>query len=377
MAHETNRYCDGTARVITIGILGGGQLGRMTAIAAANLGYKTHIYCPETDCPASYVSSIFTCADYTDIAALDTFARSVDVITFEFENIPHESLLQLQAIKSVYPQPAILQKTQDRVLEKNFVQSCGIATAPYQAVNSLEDLQTAVAALDTPCVLKTRTLGYDGKGQYKIADNAPATLTTAWAAMHGQHAILEGFIEFSCEISVVAARTQHGEIALYAVTENSHKNHVLDESVVPARISDAVRVKAEAIAHTLAEAFDLVGVLAIEMFVTGAGDVLVNELAPRPHNSGHWTIDGAMTSQFEQLVRCVLGLPLGATTPRAPQIRMKNLLGEDALNVLPYLRNPNAKLHLYGKAEAKAGRKMGHVTIIHSNSKTKLPVDES
>ena len=350
--------------MITIGILGGGQLGRMTALAAANLGYKTHIYCPEQDCPASHVSSVFTCAAYTDTAALEAFARSVDVITFEFENIPHTSLLQLQAIKPVYPQPTILQKTQDRLIEKNFVQSCGIGTAPYQKVDSLEDLTLAVAALGTSCILKTRTLGYDGKGQYKIADNTPATLTAAWAAMHGQPAILEGFVAFSCEISVVAARTQQGEIALYAVTENSHKNHVLDESLVPARISDAVRVKAEAIARALAEALNLVGVLAIEMFVTESGDVLVNELAPRPHNSGHWTIDGAMTSQFEQLVRCVVGLPLGATALRVPQIRMKNLLGEEALNVLPHLSNPNAKLHLYGKKEAKAGRKMGHVTII-------------
>jgi 5-(carboxyamino)imidazole ribonucleotide synthase len=350
--------------MITIGIIGGGQLGRMTAIAAANLGYKTHIYCPEQDCPASHVSSVFTCAGYDDTAALEAFARSVDVITFEFENIPHTSLVQLQAIKPVYPQPTILQKTQDRLIEKNFVQSCGIGTAPYQAVDFLNDLNTAVTALGTPCILKTRTLGYDGKGQYKIAHNTPATLTAAWEAMHGQPAILEGFVPFSCEISVIVARTQQGEIALYAVTENSHKNHVLDESLVPARISDAVRIKAEAIASTLAEELELVGVLAIEMFVTEAGDVLVNELAPRPHNSGHWTIDGAMTSQFEQLVRCVIGLPLGATTPRASQIRMKNLLGEEALHVLPYLENPNAKLHLYGKTEAKAGRKMGHVTIV-------------
>jgi 5-(carboxyamino)imidazole ribonucleotide synthase len=348
----------------TIGILGGGQLGRMTALAAANLGYKTHIYCSERDCPASHVSAAFTCADYTDTAALAAFARAVDVITFEFENIPHASLTQLAALTPVYPQPSILQKTQDRLFEKDFVQSCGISTAPYRAVDSLDGLTIAVAALGTPSILKTRTLGYDGKGQFKITNTTPAMLTTAWHAMHGQPAILEGFVPFTCEISVIVARTQTGATALYPATENSHKNHVLDESRVPARISDTVHSKAGAIAHTLATALNLVGVLAIEMFVTEQEDVLVNELAPRPHNSGHWTIDGAITSQFEQLVRCVLNLPLGATTPRAPKILMKNLLGEEALHVTSYLQNPTAKLHLYGKNDAKAGRKMGHVTFL-------------
>ncbi|MBL8688302.1 MAG: 5-(carboxyamino)imidazole ribonucleotide synthase [Rhodospirillaceae bacterium] len=343
----------------TIGMMGGGQLGRMTALAAAELGYRVHVFTPEKDSPCQQVTDRATVADYNDTTALDAFAKAVDVVTLEFENLPAEALDRLAMSKPVRPSASVLRVAQDRLLEKEFCRKLGIGTAPYRHVDTPAELERAVADLGRPSVLKTRRLGYDGKGQVKIAAS-----TDPGAALHsfkGAAAILEGFVDFRLEVSVIAARGIDGKVVSYPVVENRHENHILATTIAPASVSPAVAAEARRIAETLVGALDVVGLLAVEMFVTRDDKVLVNELAPRPHNSGHWTIEGCPTSQFAQLVRACAGLPLGAVEPFVPA-EMRNLIG-DAANDWPKLAaDPSAHLHLYGKAEARPGRKMGHVT---------------
>ena len=343
----------------TIGMMGGGQLGRMTALAAAELGYRVHVFTPETDSPCAQVSAKATVADYADAAALDAFAREVDVITLEFENLPAEALDRLARTRPVRPSSAVLRVAQDRLLEKDFCRKLGIGTAPYRTVDSLADLERAVADLKRPAVLKTRRLGYDGKGQVKIA--AATDLAEALGALKGAPAILEGYVDFACEVSVIAARGIDGRTMAYPVVENRHENHILATTIAPAAVSQEVSDEAGRIATALVSALDVVGLLAVEMFVTTDGKVLVNELAPRPHNSGHWTIEGCPTSQFAQLVRAIVGLPLGPVEPFVPA-EMRNLIGDAAHDWPKLAADPTAHLHLYGKAEARTGRKMGHVT---------------
>lgn len=343
----------------TIGMLGGGQLGRMTALAAARLGYRTHVFTPEADSPCAQVAAAATVAAYDDRAALDAFARAVDVVTLEWENIPVDTVAFLAERVPVHPAAAVLAVTQDRVAEKRFVNGQGIATAPWRAVDSPAALAEAVAELGTPAILKSTRMGYDGKGQVRIEGTTdPAT---AWAAMGADEGIVEGFVAFACEVSVIVARGQDGALAAYPVVENRHRNHILDRTLVPADIAPDTAAEAERIARRLAQALDLVGLLAVEMFVTPEGAVLVNELAPRPHNSGHWTLDACATSQFEQLVRAVCGLPLGSTE-RLADAEMENLIGEAVHRWPALLAEPGARLHLYGKREVRPGRKMGHVT---------------
>jgi 5-(carboxyamino)imidazole ribonucleotide synthase len=354
----------GTGGVIppggTIGILGGGQLGRMTAMAAARLGYRVHVFTPEADGPCAQVCAAETVADYDDFAALERFAASVDVVTLEFENVPLATAEFLAARVPFHPAPSCLAVTQVRTAEKSTVNKLGFATAPWAPVRSLDELEAALIQIGRPAVLKTNRFGYDGKGQAKIgvADDAKA----AWDSLKTDDAILEGFVDFSREISVVLARGQDGAIASFPPVENRHANHILSETIVPAGIPPALAAEAERMAAAIANDLDYIGVLAVEMFAARDGRLLVNELAPRPHNSGHWTIEGAATSQFEQLVRAVCGLPLGAVDFRPS--RMINLIGDDALDWQKYLTDPKAHLHLYGKPETRPGRKMGHVTWI-------------
>ena len=346
----------------TIGIVGGGQLGRMTVLAAANLGYHCHIFCPEERAPASKVAKQTTRAAYTDEKALKEFAESVDVVTFEFENIPHESVQLLTDLVPVRPSWRCLQISQDRLIEKDFLNSIGVATTPYKSVESLGELEDAVDLLGRPSVLKTTRMGYDGKGQAKIG---PYTaLSDAWSAMNGAPSILEAFVDFEREISVIIARSPNGEMAAFEPVHNIHTNHILDTTTAPAGISDALAKTAVTMATRTAEEMGLIGLLAVEMFVTSDGLLMVNEVAPRPHNSGHWTMDGAMTSQFEQFVRAVCGLPLGKTE-RLHDTVMTNLLGDDIEAWEDILAEPNARLHLYGKVEARPGRKMGHVNRLY------------
>lgn len=341
-----------------IGIMGGGQLGRMMSMAAARLGYHVHIFTPEPNAPASEVSRRTTRAEYTLERELEAFASSVHVVTFEFENIPHQSLRVLEALVPVYPSPELLMISQNRLREKAFVNAQGIGTAPYAAAQDIEGFRKAVERVGFPCIAKTTELGYDGKGQATLKDGS--RLEAVWEQLGGREVVVEGFVDFSMEISVIAARNANGEVKLYPPVQNVHKNHILHETIVPAPISEDVHRKALHIAHALAEQSRLVGLLAVEMFVTRGGDVLVNEMAPRPHNSGHWSMDFAPCGQFEQAIRAVCNLPLGETQPRAPA-RMLNLIGEDIHAWEEYMRDPRAILHVYGKTEVRAGRKMGHV----------------
>jgi 5-(carboxyamino)imidazole ribonucleotide synthase len=343
----------------TIGILGGGQLGRMTALAAAALGYKSHIYCPDRSGPAKQVTAFSTTAPYEDQAELANFADAVDVITFEFENVPAETAAFLAERKPVRPSPTILGIAQDRLREKDFLRTIEVATTEYREVTGPASLSRAVRDLGLPAVLKSVRYGYDGKGQVKIAGDPD--IERCWTEMGGPVGILEGYVDFACEISVIVARSGPGVLATYAPTENQHQNHILDTTIVPARVKPEVAMRAEAIARHIAERLDLIGLVAVEMFVRPDDQVLVNELAPRPHNSGHWTIDGSVTSQFEQLVRAICGLPLGSPERHSDAV-MKNLIGDDVEKWREVLSEPNAKLHLYGKEKALPGRKMGHVT---------------
>jgi len=345
----------------TIGIIGGGQLGRMAAIAAARLGYRTHVYCPESDAPASHVAAKTTVAAYDDLDRLSEFARSVDVVTFEFENIPVASIHHLSDLVAVRPSAKVLETAQDRIYEKQFFNDLGIATAPWREVLSADDLREAVDAIGRPSVLKTARMGYDGKGQIKIVDGTD--LDRAWADLKTDKAVLEGFIPFVGELSVIIARAPNGDSQCFDPVWNVHTNHILDTSTVPAPISPAQALQAVEIVTRAATALDLAGLLAVEMFLEPSGGLLVNEMAPRPHNSGHWTIDACVTDQFEQFIRAVCGLPLGNPARHCNAV-MTNLIGSDIDRWRDYLKDPNTKLHLYGKTEARDGRKMGHVTQV-------------
>jgi 5-(carboxyamino)imidazole ribonucleotide synthase len=343
----------------TIGILGGGQLGRMIALAAASLGYRCHVYCPERESPAKLVTAFATTAAYEDTAALTAFAATVDVVTFEFENVPAETAERLAALKPVRPGPTALRIAQDRLAEKDFLRSVEVGTADYASVTSAAELVRATRSIGRPAVLKTARFGYDGKGQIMIGPETD--LAAAWKNLGTEIGILEAFVDFSCELSVIVARGATGAWATYVPVENRHVNHILDTTIAPARISPDVAMRAEAIARHIAEKLDIIGLLAVEMFVTQQGEVLVNEIAPRPHNSGHWTIDACTTSQFEQLVRAICGLPLGSSERHSDAV-MKNLIGVGVDHWREALDDPTAKLHLYGKTETSLGRKMGHVT---------------
>ena len=343
----------------TIGILGGGQLGRMTALAAARLGYRCHIFADEGDSPAAQVCGAATVAEFSDREALERFAGAIDIATFEFENIPAAAVQRVAALKPVLPRPEILEIAQDRLREKDFLRTIGIQTTAYREISDPTVLLRAMRDLGYPAVLKTVRLGYDGKGQVTLTPEIKAE--EAWRRMGGEIGILESFVDFICEISVIVARGADGAWAAYPPVENQHVNHVLDTTIAPARIPAETAMRSEEIARHVAEKLDLVGVLAVEMFVTQAGELLVNEIAPRPHNSGHWTIDACCTSQFEQLVRAICGLPLGSVEHHSDAL-MRNLLGSDVANWRDALNDPLAKLHLYGKTEIQPGRKMGHIT---------------
>ena len=349
----------------TIGILGGGQLGRMLAIAAAKLGLKAHVYTPEPDSPALEVAAGHTIGDYRDDAALARFAAGVAVVTYEFENVPAETATLLGALGPVRPNGRALETSQDRLIEKQFLRGLGLATAPFMAVDDPGALARAVAQLGRPSILKTRRFGYDGKGQALVREGSD--LAVVFRSL-GQKSILEGVVPFSREVSVVAARGLDGSFAAYELNENEHQNGILSTTRLPARVAPATEAAAAGIARRIAEALDYVGVLTVELFVVpGTGSapegLVVNEIAPRVHNSGHWTLDGAMTSQFEQHVRAICGWPLGATR-RHGTIEMRNLIGAEAHDWPAILAEDGASLHLYGKAAARPGRKMGHVTKV-------------
>jgi 5-(carboxyamino)imidazole ribonucleotide synthase len=348
----------------TIGILGSGQLGRMLALAAARLGFKCHIFAPDRDSPAFDVVRESTRADYDDEQALARFAESVDVITYEFENIPAETAAFLAPLVPVLPDPRILATTQDRIAEKDFIAGLGIGTAPYAAVATSAELSTALERIGRPAVLKTRRFGYDGKGQAAIAKDAAAE--AAWHDVGAQPSILEAFVPFVREVSVVAARAADGTVECFDLTENEHRDHILKVSRVPAAVSDATAQEARRIAETIAHHFDYIGVLAVEMFVLRDGTLLVNEIAPRVHNSGHWTIDGASVSQFEQHIRAVAGWPLGKPI-RKSRVEMTNLIGHEVDDYRKWLTVPGAAVHLYGKIAVRPGRKMGHVTRLFAD----------
>jgi len=349
----------------TIGILGGGQLGRMLALAAARYGLKAHVYAPEPDSPAFEVAARHTVASYTDEGALVGFAASVDVVTYEFENVPADTAHILESHVPLRPGARALAVAQDRLEEKTFVSNLGIATAPFRAVSNETDLRAALAAVGRPAVLKTRRFGYDGKGQVIIrTGDDPAT---ALGAIGHVPAILEGFVPFSREVSVVATRGHDGSVAAYDLCENEHRDHILHITRVPGTLPANLCDEARAIAGRIATALDYVGTLCVEMFVVATDGepprLLVNEIAPRVHNSGHWTIEGAKTSQFEQHIRAICGWPLGSVA-LVGSVEMTNLIGEDMAAWPELLAEEGAHLHLYGKATARPGRKMGHVTRV-------------
>jgi 5-(carboxyamino)imidazole ribonucleotide synthase len=348
----------------TLGIIGGGQLGRMLALAAARYGLKTHVFAPEADSPAFAVATHRTCAAYEDEAALGRFARTVDVATYEFENVPRRTAELVGSLAPLFPDAEALAITQDRLMEKSFVARQGVRTAAFHDVIDEAGLRRGLGEVGLPAVLKTRRFGYDGKGQAII--RAEADAVEGWAALHRAACIVEAFVPFERELSVVAARAADGSFAPYDLCANEHRSHILDRTRVPAGISAAATEEAVAVARRLADALDYVGVLAVEMFLVHDNHVehvVVNEIAPRVHNSGHWTIEGAVTSQFEQHVRAVCGWPLGSPR-RVGRIEMRNLVGDDVRTWTDALGDPEAHLHLYGKDEARPGRKMGHVTRV-------------
>ena len=346
----------------TIGILGGGQLGRMLAMAASRLGLSCHIYCPDPDSPAFDVCARHTVAAYDDRAALETFASGCDVVTYEFENVPAPTVEILSALVPACPSGRSLAVCQDRLEEKQLLESLGIGAAAWARVDSPDDLRAAIDRLGPPAILKTRRLGYDGKGQARIL--AAGEADAAWAEIGEAPALLEAMVPFSCEVSVVAARGVDGSFAAYDVAENVHRNGILHVSRVPARIAPETADEAVDIARSIAEALGHVGVLAVEMFVlrqSQGESLLVNEIAPRVHNTGHWTIEGSPLSQFEAHIRAVAGWPVPSTA-RFADAEMTNLIGADADTWAMLAAEPGAALHLYGKAQARPGRKMGHVT---------------
>jgi 5-(carboxyamino)imidazole ribonucleotide synthase len=345
----------------TIGILGGGQLARMLALAAAPLGLTCHIFAPEKDSPAFQVSSAHTVSRYDDQVALTAFAAAVDVITYEFENVPVDTVLFLESLRPVRPGSKALGVAQDRIKEKTLARRLGAMTADFSAVESLGDLDAAVARQGMPGILKTNRFGYDGKGQAKILSQAD--VASAWTAMQNQPSIYESFVNFDCEVSVLVARSLDGKVACFDVTQNVHRNHILHTSTVPANIAAELEAEAVFVAQRMAEALDYVGVMGVEFFV-GHDVLYVNEIAPRVHNSGHWTQNACVVSQFEQHIRAVAGWPLGSTR-RHSDVVMTNLLGNEAHDWLRLAAEPGTAFHLYGKTEARPLRKMGHINRIH------------
>lgn len=343
-----------------IGILGGGQLGRMLSVAAARLGYRCHIYDPAQNPPAGDVSAAVTTAPWDDAAALTAFAETVDVITYEFENIPTASLDILERHAPVRPGRQALAVSQDRLSEKQFLRDLGLATAPFAPVTDADDLERALAQIGAPAILKTRRLGYDGKGQIWL--HSPADSERALAEMRGAEAILEGVVAFSHEVSVIAARGLTGEVAAYDPGENLHKSGILRRTQVPARLSHAQRADAVLLAGKILNTLDYMGVMGVELFVTDGG-LLVNEIAPRVHNSGHWTQNGCAVDQFEQHIRAITGLPLGDGS-RHSDVVMENLIGDDMERLPELLTTSGAAIHLYGKPDIRPGRKMGHVNHV-------------
>ena len=343
----------------TIGILGGGQLGRMLSVAAARLGLKTHIYEPGANAPAGDVAHQVTTAAYEDKAALMAFGKSVDVITYEFENIPTSALDLLETLAPIHPGRQALATSQDRLTEKAFLQDLGLQTAPFADIANADGLAAAIAQIGTPAILKTRRFGYDGKGQARIM--TPTDTERAWSDMAGAPAILEGFVNFTHEVSVIGARSPDGSVACYDPGENVHENGILSTTTVPAKLTPSQRTDAVLIAARILNALDYVGVMGVELFVTPQG-LIVNEIAPRVHNSGHWTQNGCTICQFEQHMRAVAGWPLGDGSRHADVV-MENLIGDD-MNRVPALAKTDVAIHLYGKAEVKPGRKMGHVNRV-------------
>jgi 5-(carboxyamino)imidazole ribonucleotide synthase len=350
----------------TIGILGGGQLGRMLAMAAARLGLRCQVFSPDPESPAFDVVLNATCAEYADVEALELFANDVDVITYEFENVPAAAAMILAARRPLLPDRKILETTQDRLAEKDFVKQLGIATADYADVSSAAALHAAIARIGLPAVIKTRRFGYDGKGQAIIRDGDDPD--RVWEDLGTRSAILEVFVPFEREISVIAARSADGHVECFDVTENEHRDHILKISRAPAAVSEALATQARSIAERIANALNFVGVLAVEMFVVASArgpTLLVNEIAPRVHNSGHWTLDGATISQFEQHIRAIAGWPLGKPVRHGP-VTMTNLIGDDILDYEQWLTVRGATVHLYGKGPPRPGRKMGHVTQVEA-----------
>ncbi len=340
-----------------IGILGGGQLGRMLSMAAARLGFACHVFEPAPAPPAAQVAARLSTASYEDRAALHAFAQSVDLITYEFENIPAAALDMLEDLRPIRPGRRALAISQDRLDEKRFLRELGLQTAPFAQVDDAASLKRALEQVGTPAILKTRRMGYDGKGQARI--NTPDEGAVALAALDGSPAILEGFVAFEREISVIGARGTDGQIACYDPGENLHEAGLLRRTRVPAHISNALAKDAVLLAGKILNALEYVGVLGVELFVT-AGGLVVNEIAPRVHNSGHWTQDGCLVDQFEQHIRAIAGWPLGDGRRHA-NIEMRNLIGDELAQAPALARDPANAIHLYGKAEARPGRKMGHV----------------
>ncbi|MGR3760016.1 5-(carboxyamino)imidazole ribonucleotide synthase [Roseobacteraceae bacterium NS-SX3] len=343
-----------------IGILGGGQLGRMLSVAASRLGFKTHIFEPGANPPAGHVADKVTTAGYEDAEALKSFAAAVDVITYEFENIPTSALDILESQKPIRPGREALRISQDRLTEKAFLQDLGLTTAPFADVTDAASLEAALAAIGAPAILKTRRFGYDGKGQARI--KAPGDADEAFDAMAGAPAVLEGFVNFSHEVSVIAARSVSGEVACFDPGENVHRDGILHTTTVPARLSQSQRMDAVLLAGKILNALDYVGVMGVELFVTPQG-LVVNEIAPRVHNSGHWTQNGCTVDQFEQHIRAVAGWPLG-DGQRHSDVVMENLIGNDVDRIPDLAKEADCAIHLYGKSEAKPGRKMGHVNRV-------------
>lgn len=353
-----------------IGILGGGQLGRMTSLAAARLGYRCHVYCQSADEPAAQVTDRRTVAGWQDRAALESFAKSVDIVTLEWENIPVETIDFLAERVPVHPSEKVLKVSQDREQEKAFARSIGVGTADFRIARSASELVEAIRTFPLPAILKSTRMGYDGKGQVRL--NLESDPIKAWDDMGGEVGLLESFVDFACEVSVIVARQTDGTMASYPPVENIHRDGILAETRAPARIAPEIGAEATALARRMAEELDVVGLLAVETFVLKQPNaqgkrVLMNEIAPRPHNSGHWTIDACACSQYEQLVRAVCGLPLGSPEPHSRAI-MRNLIGREVERWPELLQDPKACLHLYGKREIRDDRKMGHVTLLEDRA---------
>jgi 5-(carboxyamino)imidazole ribonucleotide synthase len=365
----TRRYLPGA----TIGLMGSGQLGRMFSMAARRMGYRIHIFSPDADTPAGQFADLEVTGAYQDESAVRKFARDLDLLSFEFENIPRQTIDWCAAECEVRPASAILHTAQNRLREKDFLSGAGIPVAPYRAIRNAAELDDAFRHLNTPAILKSAAFGYDGKGQRLVKQ--PYDLEEIWRDRPGDELILERAIDFEKEVSVIVARGPDQSMATFPLCENIHRNHILDVTVVPARVSASAEKAAADLARAIAEKLDLVGLLAVEMFLDRDGGLLVNELAPRPHNSGHWTIEGCATSQFEQHVRAVCGLPLGSTEILRPSA-MANLLGDlwdgGEPNWAAALAIPGVHLHLYGKREPRPGRKMGHLTAVGSNAETAM-----